>query len=80
MLPGVCGKAGSAWHRDEQCPGVGVEKAFQILWFGGHSTWQDRKNRWRGTSGKGTSDKTTGNGFTLTEGRVRGDIGNIPPC
>lgn len=32
----VCGKAGSAWHGNEQCLGVGVEKAFQIQWFGGH--------------------------------------------
>lgn len=35
-MPGVCGKAGSAWYGDEQCLGVGVGKAFQIQWFGGH--------------------------------------------
>lgn len=31
-----CGKAGCAWHRDEQCLELGVEKAFQIQWWGGH--------------------------------------------
>lgn len=36
MLPGVGGKAGCARHGDEQCLELGVEKAFQISWCGGH--------------------------------------------